>query len=160
MHKVYAELVFLDNFAVNLLIILLAAQLTQTRRRWGRYALAAGLGGVYASVAFGVPSATMLPIRVAVGVMMGLIAFWARGERGRVARRLRILGGVVCAGRRGLCRGDSVWGDGGSGRRDHRPPAPARAIILGLLTGAVAVGLLGISRGACAGRRSSPQISG
>lgn len=46
----------------------------------------------------------------------------ARRER-RVAKCLRVLGGVVCVGRRGICRVGCVWGDGGSGRRDDRTPA-------------------------------------
>ena len=95
MHKVYAELVFLDNFAVNLLVILLAAQLTGVRRRWGRYMLAAGMGGIYASVAFGMPLIAMLPIRAAVGVVMGLTrsvraAYGARGAVSAHSGRRRL----------------------------------------------------------------------
>ena len=141
MHKIYAELVFLDNFAVNLLIILLAAQLTRVRRRWGRYVLAAGLGGVYASVAFGVPLIAILPIRAAMGVMIGLIAFWVRGERGAWrgvcafwAASFVLAGAVyaIAAAYGGTTAAGGVM--------IVRPPA--RAIILGLLTGAIAVGLL------------------
>lgn len=141
MHKVYAELVFLDNFAVNLLVILLAAQLTGVRRRWGRYMLAAGMGGIYASVAFGMPLIAMLPIRAAVGVVMGLTAFWARGVRGAWRGVCAfwaasfVLAGAVYAIM-------AAYGDTATAGGVMIVRPPARAIILGLLTGAAAVMLL------------------
>jgi sigma-E processing peptidase SpoIIGA len=142
LYKVYAELVFLDNFAVNLLIILLAAQLTQARRRWSRFMLAAMLGGIYASVAFGVPSVTILPIRVMTGILMGLVAFWARGERGAWrgvcafwAASFALAGAVYAVV---VAYGETATA---GGVIIARPPA--RAIVLGLLTGVAAVGLLG-----------------
>ena len=45
------------------------------------------------------------------------------GREGCVAQCLRVLGGVVYAGRCHLCGDGRVWGNGNSGRRDDRPPA-------------------------------------
>jgi len=140
-HKVYAELVFLDNFAVNLLIILLASQLTQATKRWGRYILTAAIGGVYACVAFGVPVASILPIRAAVGVAMGLLAFWARGERGAWrsicafwAASFALAGAVYAV--------MAAYGETATAGGVMIVRPPARAIILGLLTGAGVTGML------------------
>jgi stage II sporulation protein GA (sporulation sigma-E factor processing peptidase) len=141
LQKVYAELVFLDNFAVNLLIILLASQLTRVRKRWGRYALAAAAGGIYACVAFGVPAASLLPVRVAVGVTLGVVAFWVRGERGAWSGVCAfwaasfVLAGTVYAIL--AAYGETITA---GGVLIVRPPA--RGILLGLLTGAVITALL------------------
>ena len=141
MQKVYAELVFLDNFTVNLLIILLAGLLTRATRRWGRYALAATLGGVYACIAFGVSAVGMLPVRVCVGVAMGFIAFRARGERGAWrsvcafwAASFMLAGAIYAV--------SAAFGETATAGGVMIVRPPTRAILLGLLTGAVTTAVL------------------
>lgn len=82
MHKVYIELVFLDNFLINLLILLLAARLTSLKVRWRRFALAAAAGGIYACAALvcgGILAS--LPVKAAIALVMCFIGFWTRGEK-------------------------------------------------------------------------------
>ncbi len=141
LQKVYAELVFLDNFTVNLLIILLASQLTRVRKRWGRYVLAAAAGGIYASAVFGVPAAALLPVRVAVGLGLGFVAFWVRGERGAWRGVCAfwaasfVLAGTVYAML-------AAYGETATAGGVLIVRPPARAILLGLLTGAVITAML------------------
>ena len=83
LHKVYIELVFIDNFAVNMLIILVASVLTKTRKNWGRFALAAVVGGIYACVVFGTGGVGVsMPVKIAVSILMCFTAYYAKGEKG------------------------------------------------------------------------------
>lgn len=80
---IYIELVFLDNFMINWLIILLASVFTKAKKKWGRYACAAGIGGVYACVVFGISGiAVSLLTKVAVSLLMCFIAYYSRNEKG------------------------------------------------------------------------------
>ena len=82
MHKIYVELVFLDNLLINLLVMLLAARLSSLKVRWGRFVMAAAVGGLYACAALWLGSAAAsLPVKVAVALAMCFIGFWSRGER-------------------------------------------------------------------------------
>ncbi len=82
MHKVYIELVFIDNFSINLLILLLAARLSSLKLRWRRIAFAAAAGGIYACAAliFGGILAS-LPVKAAAALAMCFMGFWTRGEK-------------------------------------------------------------------------------
>lgn len=83
LHKVYIELVFMDNFIVNLLIILLASAFTKAKKKWGRYVLAAVIGGVYACVVFGVTGVFIsLMFKVGISFLMCFVAYYSKGERG------------------------------------------------------------------------------
>lgn len=80
---VYIELIFLDNFMINWLIILIASTFTKAKKKWGRYACAAGVGGVYACVVFGTTGvAVSLLTKVAVSLLMCFIAYYSRSEKG------------------------------------------------------------------------------
>jgi stage II sporulation protein GA (sporulation sigma-E factor processing peptidase) len=81
--KIYIELVFIDNFIINLLILLLASQLTKSKKRWGRFVLSASVGGAYACAVFGTSgSMVSLPSKLLVSAVMCFTAYYARGERG------------------------------------------------------------------------------
>ena len=142
LHKVYIELVFADNFIVNLLILLLASRLTKTRIRWGRFCAAGALGGAYACVAFGMGDAFLwLPVKIAVGFAMCFAAFSKRGERGFWKNACAfwassfVLVGAVYASM--LSFGEPATIGGAVIVR-----APVRFILVGLFVGAVVMDLL------------------
>lgn len=82
MHKVYIELVFLDNFTVDFLILLFAALLTRSKRRWTRLIISACAGGVYACAVFpGNGFGVSVVTKIAVGLIMCLIAYYDKYER-------------------------------------------------------------------------------
>ena len=80
MNKVYIELIFLDNFIINGLIILFASVLTKTPKKWGRFVCAAAMGGIYACVS-AVLDASSFPVKTAVGLLMCVVAFYVRGGK-------------------------------------------------------------------------------
>ena len=80
MNKVYIELIFLDNFIINGLIILFASVLTKTPKKWGRFACAAAMGGIYACVSAAL-DVSSFPVKTAVGLLMCVVAFYARGGK-------------------------------------------------------------------------------
>ena len=141
MYKVYAEAVFADNFAVNFLILLFACRLSATKIRWGRCALAAAAGGVYAAVVFGANGfAVSIYMKLAVSLAMCAIAFLARGER-HVWKNLAafyvatfVFAGAIYAIQ--LSMGQPRM----TGGALVVPPA-VRAVLLGLAAGA---GLIGV----------------
>ncbi len=142
LQKVYVELVFLDNFIVNLLIILLASRLTKTPVRWRRFCLAAALGGVYGCIAVALSGwPEMIMVKIAAGFAMCLAAYVRRGERGFWKNTCAfwvasfVLAGAVYACMLGF--GDPVTIGGAFAVK-----APVRIILLGLLVGAVLTDLL------------------
>ena len=83
MEKVYIELVFLDNFVINLLIIFFASTLTKAKKKWGRFVLAAAVGGVYACAVFGINGfAISIVTKIAVSLAMCFSAYYAKGGKG------------------------------------------------------------------------------
>lgn len=141
MYKVYAEAVFADNFVVNFLILLFASRLSATRVRWGRCALAAAAGGVYAAAVFGADGfAVSIYMKLTVSLIMCAVAFLARGER-HVWKNLAafyvatfVFAGAIMA--ISLCMGQQL----ASGGALAVQPA-VRAVLFGLSAGA---GLIGV----------------
>ena len=83
LQKVYIELVFLNNFIINLLIALIASRFTKAQVKWGRFALSAGVGGVYACAVFGAKGiAVSIVSKLVVSFVMCMIAYYAKGEKG------------------------------------------------------------------------------
>ena len=82
LNKLYIELVFLDNYLINWLIILFASVLTKTQKKWGRYAIAAAIGGVYAcaATAFGGVVSSFL-VKMSVGLLMCVVAYYIRSGK-------------------------------------------------------------------------------
>lgn len=142
LQKVYIELVFLDNFIVNLLIILLASRLTKTPVKWGRFSMAAALGGIYGCFAVGFSEwLEMFTVKVAVGFAMCLLAYWRRGERGLWKNVCAFwASSFVLAGAIYACM--ISFGEPASigGAVVVRPPV--RYILLGLFVGAALTDLL------------------
>jgi stage II sporulation protein GA (sporulation sigma-E factor processing peptidase) len=142
LQKVYIELVFLDNFIVNLLIILLASRLTKTPIKWGRFSMAAALGGIYGCFAVGLGGwLEMLTVKIAVGFAMCFIAFWKHGEHGFWKNVCAFwAASFVLAGAVYACM--ISFGDPASigGAVIVRPPI--RYILLGLFVGAAITDLL------------------
>ena len=142
MQKVYIELVFLDNFMLNLLVILLASRLTRSRIRWGRFTLAAAAGGVYACAALAGGVLVALPIKAAVSVAMCFIAFWVPGEKRFLLSACAfwatsfVLAGAIYACMLGFGEPAMI-----GSAIVVRPPV--RIIIVGLFVGAVVTVLLG-----------------
>lgn len=142
LQKVYIELVFLDNFIVNMLIVLLAARLVRTPFRWRRYAVAAALGGVYGCVAVGLSGwPEMIAVKIAAGFAMCFIAFFRRGEKGFWKNTCAfwavsfVLAGAVYACMLSLREPMMIGGA-------FAVKAPVRIIFIGLLVGAVLTWLL------------------
>lgn len=80
--KIYVELVFLDNFIVNLLILFFTSMLTHTKKRWGRFAASAAIGGAYACAVFGMDGfAVSIALKTAVSMLMCFAAYYAKGEK-------------------------------------------------------------------------------
>lgn len=160
MHKVYAELVFLDNFIINLLVVLLAARLSSLRVRWGRFVLAAAVGGLYACAALSLGSAAAsLPIKAVVAIAMCFIGFWARGEKRFIAGTCAfwavsfVLAGAIYAVMLSLGEPAAIGGV-------IIVRAPVRAILIGLCAGAVLITVIGhIRRQAQKRGQNSERIS-
>lgn len=137
MQKVYVEAVFADNFAVNFLILILASRLGCERVRWGRCALAAAVGGIYAAVAYGVGGFMVsLPVKLGISLIMCAAAYWARGEkhvlRGIVTFYIAtfVLAGAIYAMGQALIVNGTL-----------AVPAAVRAVLLGLAAGAALTGV-------------------
>ncbi len=82
MQKIYLELVFLDNFIINLLIIFCASALTKAKIRLARFILAACAGGVYACMVFLIQGAGLsVGIKIAVSLLMCFIAFFSKLQK-------------------------------------------------------------------------------
>ncbi len=107
LHKLYIELVFLDNFMVNMLIML-AAKITHLRFKWKRIVSAASIGGFYACAVLllGAASAT-LPLKTMAALVM---CFWVITDavKNGFYHHVRVLGCVVLAGRCHICRSDQL----------------------------------------------------
>jgi stage II sporulation protein GA (sporulation sigma-E factor processing peptidase) len=141
MHKIYAEAVFADNFAVKFIILLFACRLGCTRIRWGRCALGAALGGVYAAVVFGMDGfAVSFWVKLAVSLAMCAAVFWVRGERhmlrSTAAFYMTAFGFAGAIYAVSLCM-EQVQTTGGM----LAAPSAVRAVLLGLAAGA---GLMGV----------------
>lgn len=67
---VYAELIFADNFAADILIMALALHMSHTKVRIWRLLLSGAIGGTYAVAAVLWEPALLLPIKIAVGAAM------------------------------------------------------------------------------------------
>ena len=93
---VYVDSVFVLNTLMDYLLVLCTGRLAGVRLRRGRYALAAVLGGAYAVAVFlpGCGFLGLLPVKVAVGVILSLIAF---GAEARLLRLTLLLFAVSCA---------------------------------------------------------------
>ena len=77
METIYIDRLFILNFICDYLILLGSARVCGVLLRRARYAVAALLGAVYAvlSVLPGFAFLTLLPIKLAAGILMALIAF-------------------------------------------------------------------------------------
>jgi stage II sporulation protein GA (sporulation sigma-E factor processing peptidase) len=78
--KVYIELLFLDNFALNFILLNLSASLVNVRRNWWRLAGGAAAGGVYACFMFacgGILAA--VPLKILLSLLICWIAFYRKG---------------------------------------------------------------------------------
>jgi stage II sporulation protein GA (sporulation sigma-E factor processing peptidase) len=82
MQKIYIELIFLNNFVVNLLILLFASLITGSKKRWGRLAASAAIGGIYASAAVGASGfGISFLTKAAVSAIMCFIAYYIKNEK-------------------------------------------------------------------------------
>lgn len=81
--KVYIELIFLENFIVDLLIIFFAALLTGSKIRIGKFSSAAAVGALYACIA-AIQGGICFSVitKAAVSAAMCFIAFWGKYEKG------------------------------------------------------------------------------
>lgn len=143
MQKIYIELVFIDNFIVNLLILFLASLLTGSKKSWGRLAAAASVGGIYACTVLG---AGGLPIsfwvKAAVSAAMCLLAYYAKNERNfwknicafyvtSFVFAGAVYGITYCLGKPGYVGGSITFGP------------PAGCILAGLGAGVVILSIFG-----------------
>ena len=142
LQKVYIELVFLDNFIVNLLIVLLASRLTKTPVRWPRFCAAAALGGVYGCIAVGFSGwLETVTVKIAAGFTMCLIAYLRRGEQGFWKNTCAFwVSSFVLAGAVYACM--LSFGEPATIGGAFAVKAPVRIILLGLFVGAVLTDLL------------------
>jgi stage II sporulation protein GA (sporulation sigma-E factor processing peptidase) len=142
LQKVYIELVFLDNFIVNLLILLLASRLTKTPVRWRRVCMAAALGGIYGCVAVGLSGwPETVAVKIAAGFAMCFIAFFRRGEQGFWKNTCAFwASSFVLAGAVYACM--ISFGEPATIGGAFVVKAPVRIILLGLFVGAVLTNLL------------------
>ena len=70
MKKVYIELVLLDNFLMDFVILFFAVRLSEKRVQFSRISLGAGIGAVYSAFALGFPLLSGLFIKcMALGLM-------------------------------------------------------------------------------------------
>ncbi|MDR0819675.1 MAG: sigma-E processing peptidase SpoIIGA [Oscillospiraceae bacterium] len=86
MRVVYIDSLFLLNLAVNYLLMLATAKICALKIRKLRFLLGAAFGAAYAALTVipGVPAViSLLPVRIAVGVVLALIAFGAEQRFGK-----------------------------------------------------------------------------
>ena len=95
MEVVYIDSVFLLNGLLDYLLLLCTAQLSGIPLRRLRYVLGALLGGAYAAATFlpGCGFFSVPPVKVAVGVLMALVAF---GCEAHWFRLMCLLFGLAC----------------------------------------------------------------
>lgn len=96
MTTVYVDSVFVLNTLMDYLLLLCTARLAGIPLRRWRYALGALLGGAYAVAVFlpGWGFLGLLPVKIAVGVVLSVIAF---GGEARILRLTLLLLAVSCA---------------------------------------------------------------
>lgn len=96
MTTVYVDSVFVLNTLMDYLLLLCTARLAGIPLRRWRYVLAAILGGAYAVAVFlpGWGFLGLLPVKIAVGVVLSVIAF---GGEARILRLTLLLLAVSCA---------------------------------------------------------------
>lgn len=96
MTVIYIDSVFVLNALMDYLLLLCAARLAGLPLRRGRYALGALAGGAYAAAVF-LPGLSFLagtPVKLAAGVLLGLIAY---GGEEKLLRLLLLFFAVSCA---------------------------------------------------------------
>lgn len=96
MTVIYIDSVFLLNALMDYLLLLCAARLAGLPLRRGRYVLAALAGGAYAAAVFlpGLGFLAQTPVKLAAGVLLGLIAY---GGEEKLLRLLLLFFAVSCA---------------------------------------------------------------
>lgn len=96
MTVVYIDSVFVLNAVMDYLLLLASARLAGLPLRRGRYFLAALAGGAYAAAVFlpGCGFLAAMPVKLAAGVLLGLIAY---GGEERLLRLLLLFFSVSCA---------------------------------------------------------------
>lgn len=96
MTVVYADSVFLLNGAMDYVLFLVTARLAGIPLKRRRYVLAALLGAVYAVSVFlpGLSFLSVFPAKLAVGVLLALVAF---GGEEKLLRLVLLLFAVACA---------------------------------------------------------------
>ena len=96
MTVIYIDSVFVLNALMDYLLLLCAARLAGLPLRRGRYALAALAGGAYAAAVFlpGLGFLAQTPVKLAAGVLLGLIAY---GGEEKLLRLLLLFFAVSCA---------------------------------------------------------------
>lgn len=70
MHKIYIELVLLDNFALDFAIMLFGLRMSGKRASFPRAAAGGAVGAVYAATAAALPLLTLLPFKLAAFLAM------------------------------------------------------------------------------------------
>lgn len=95
---VYADEVLFLNTVLDFLLLATASLLSDRTRTFGRMALAALLGGVYAMLAAIVPVLKLLPFQLLAAVLICLCAYGT----GKAALRRSALFGLVCCGYGGM----------------------------------------------------------
>lgn len=93
---VYIDSVFFLNAVIDYLLCLVTARLSGVSLRRWRYALAALAGGTYAAAVFfpGCGALSAGPVKLAVGILMALIAY---GGEERLFRMTLLLFALACA---------------------------------------------------------------
>lgn len=96
MTVIYIDSVFVLNALMDYLLLLCAARLAGLPLRRKRYALAALAGGAYAAAVFlpGLGFLAQTPVKIAAGVLLGLIAY---GGEEKLLRLLLLFFAVSCA---------------------------------------------------------------
>ena len=96
MTVIYIDSVFLLNALMDYLLLLCAARLAGLPLRRKRYALAALAGGAYAAAVFlpGLGFLAQTPVKLAAGVLLGLIAY---GGEEKLLRLILLFFAVSCA---------------------------------------------------------------
>lgn len=96
MTVIYIDSVFVLNALMDYLLLLCAARLAGLPLKRGRYALAALAGGAYAAAVFlpGLGFLAQTPVKIAAGVLLGLIAY---GGEEKLLRLLLLFFAVSCA---------------------------------------------------------------
>lgn len=96
MTVIYIDSVFVLNALMDYLLLLCAARFAGLPLRRGRYVLAALAGGAYAAAVFlpGLGFLAQTPVKLAAGVLLGLIAY---GGEEKLLRLLLLFFAVSCA---------------------------------------------------------------